>query len=323
MQQKVKKLSEKLWVEKYRPKQLKSLIIPERIRTRFSDGDIGANLLLVGSAGLGKTTLAHILAQGRSALFIDGSTETSIEVVRGKILDFGSTASLKSLSKKVIILDEAEQFSSAAQKALKATIEKFANNVFFIFTSNHPERLDAPLKSRLETINFNFSDTEEVEQKRQYVKRIQMILEREGNFKVDAPALTYILKRVYPDLRQIINLLYQTTRSMKEGSVITIDHVSKNYGGENVELYETIINEHRPEALYKYIKSNHSGKELQCLNSLGNNFLEYLNNTEKWQSKTLPAAVITHKYLYEANTGSINPLLPLLAAANALSDLFK
>lgn len=317
------KYSEVLWVEKYRPKKLQDLIIPERIRERFAENEIGSNILLGGTAGVGKTTLAKILGEGRSVLFINASSNRGIDVVRSDIANFSSTASLVSTKKKLIILDEADNFSQDAQKALKGAIEQYAQNVFFIFTANNPERLIAPLQSRLEYIQFNFTEAEEKEQKLQYVKRIKMILKREGDYEIENDALIYILKKVYPDLRQIINILYQTTRSLAKSSKIKITDVTKNYSGDNTEFYELLLTEHRQEKLYVYVKSNFNGKETQTLMSLSTNFLEFLNNHATHFDKSLTAAMITHKYVYEATTGSIDPLIPLLACTGALSDLFK
>lgn len=318
-----KKYSDKIWVEKYRPSSLSSLIIPNRIRQRFDNEEIGANLLFGGTAGIGKTTLAKILTKGRSSLFINASSTRGIDVVRNQIADFAQTSSLVSTKKKVIILDEADNFGVDAQKALKGAIEMYSNNVLFIFTANNPEKLIAPLHSRLEFISFNFTETEEIEQKKQYVGRIVHILNKEGGYSIDKDALTYILKKVYPDLRQIINLLYQSTRSLEPGSKLTLKDVARNWSESNEDFYKTIASEHQPEKLYQYVKANFGGKEHATLTTLGTSFLDWLNDTPEYQNKTLAAAIITHKYTYEATTGSIDPLIPLLACVGSLSELFN
>lgn len=317
------KLSEKIWVEKYRPKTLEHLIIPTRIRKRFAGGDIGSNILLGGTAGIGKTTLAKILAAGRSTLFINASQNRGIDTVRNEIADFAKTSSLLSSKKKVCILDEADNFGQDAQKALKGAIEEFSDNVIFIFTANNPERLIAPLRSRLEFINFNFTAEEETEQQAQYAKRIMMILSNEGGYKISREALTYMLKKLYPDLRSIINLLYQTTRSINVTDVITLDMLTKSYIGTNDLLYETLAKEHQEEKIYQFIRNNYAGKEIEALQSLGEPFLVWLNDSKEHQSKTLQASMIAHKYIYESSTGSVDSLITLLAACAAMSSILK
>jgi DNA polymerase III delta prime subunit len=317
------KLSEKLWVEKYRPSEIAHIIIPNRIRTRFESGEIGSNLLLGGTAGVGKTTLAKCLAKGRSTLFINASQNRGIDTVRNEIADFARTGSMLSSKKKVIICDEADNFSQDAQKALKGSIEEFSENVFFIFTANNPERLISPLHSRLEFINFNFTADEEKEQQNQYGRRILMILEKEGGYKIDREALLYLLKKLYPDLRKIINMLYQTTRSIEKGGMITLDLLTKSYIGTNDQLYETLAKEHQEEKIYQFIRNNFNGKEHEALLSLGEPFLVWLNNSEDFKDKTLPASMIAHKYIYESSTGAIDPLITLLAACSAMSSILK
>lgn len=319
---KSKLLSEIVWVEKYRPRKFKDIILPSRLRNVFEDMSLDGHLLFSGTSGLGKTTLARILANGRSTLFIDGSTETSIDVVRNKIVDFSSTASLMHTGKKVIIIDEGERLSIAGQKAMKATIEKYERNVIFIFTSNNPEKLDDKLRSRLNEIKFNFSDEEDLEIKKQYLNRLKFIAQKEGGWILSRDVILYLFKTVYPDLRAMINKVYMATKGLKEGVTLTLDDLGHTNSSKETELYETIIKEHKPENLYKFIKSNFQGRESDALSSLGNEFLEYLNKHETHFNKTMTASIIVHRYTYEATTGSIDPLIPLLACASSLSKIF-
>lgn len=316
------KLSEIVWVEKYRPRRIQDLILPTRLMNMFVDLKLDGHYLFSGTSGLGKTTLARILARDRSTLFIDGSTETSIDVVRTKIMDFSSTASLKHSGKKVVIIDEGEGLSKSGQKALKATIERFERNVTFIFTSNHPERLDDMLKSRLNEIKFNFIGDEDIQIKRQYLNRIKFIAQKEGGWLLSNEVILYLFKTIYPDFRAMINAVYSATKGLKEGVTITLDDLGQTSTTTDSELYEKIINEYKPENLYKFIASNYKGRESDALSSLGTEFLGYLNNHEKHFDKTMMASIIVHRYTYEATTGSIDPLIPLLACASSLSKIF-
>jgi DNA polymerase III delta prime subunit len=98
---------QELLTEKLRPKELRHMILPERIRKQF-EGGLQQNVLLAGSPGLGKTSIAKILAAKHPTLFVNVSDESSVETIRTKISDFCATASVMSEpnSKKVVILDE-------------------------------------------------------------------------------------------------------------------------------------------------------------------------------------------------------------------------
>ena len=138
-------MSDFLWVEKYRPKKIKECILSEDLKKTFTEflkqGEI-PNLLLSGTAGTGKTTVARALCEelGTDYIIINGSDEgRQIDTLRNKIKNFASTVSLSTESKhKVVILDEADYMNAeSVQPALRNFIETFANNCRFIFTCNY------------------------------------------------------------------------------------------------------------------------------------------------------------------------------------------
>jgi DNA polymerase III delta prime subunit len=324
MEENKPRLSELLWTEKYRPKKVKDVILPKRLQNIFSEDGIGYNYLFGGPAGTGKTTLAKALAAGRSILYIDGSTERGIDIVRTKIIDFASTNSMMSSKKKVIILDEMDKFTKDAQDSLKATMETYHQNVFFICTANNPERLIAPLHSRLTFVNFSFTQEEEKEQKKQYIDRIRMILKNEGNLTIANDAIVYLIKEVYPDMRKIIKLLYSASQSLSKGQTqITLDLLQKNNIEITDSLYDFLLTEYREEKIYEFVKANYSGKEIQTLIGLGGPFLEFIYKQEAHKAKILSCAMITHKYNFEVTTGSIDAMITLLACCGALSNILR
>lgn len=318
-----KKLSDISWVQKYRPTSLKHIILPKRLRQQFADGQLGGHLLFAGTSGLGKTTLARILAKDRSVLFIEAGVNTGIQEIRDQIVPFASTASLVNHSKKkVCIIDEASELSKQAQKALKSVIEKFEKNVIFILTANHPENLDDNMKSRLSYVNFNFDKEESKEQLMQYKTRVEQILKIEGNWSIDKQALAEIFKQCYPDLRAILNVVYTICLRKKLGETITVDDLTGISMNKDTELFQFLVNEFDPHKIFKFVKVNYHGKEMQAIQSLHGPFLNWLNQNN-YSSKVLGAAVVAQKYGYEARTGSIDLMITLLALCAGLSKLFK
>ena len=151
-----------LWVEKYRPQTIEDCILPEDLKQTFDSfleqGEI-PNLLLSGSAGVGKTTIAKALCNQLGADFyvINGSDEGRfLDTVRNQAKTFAATVSLTSESRhKVLIIDEADNTTPDVQLLLRASIEEFQKNCRFIFTCNFKNKIIEPLHSRTTVIDFN------------------------------------------------------------------------------------------------------------------------------------------------------------------------
>ena len=129
-----------LWVERYRPSTIDDLILPESIKTTFSEiisqGKI-PNLILSGSAGTGKTSAAMVLCKSLDCdyMIINGSDAGRlIETLRNKLTQYCSSVSMSG-GRKVVIIDEADYMTpDSVQPAMRGFIEKFSSNCSFIFT---------------------------------------------------------------------------------------------------------------------------------------------------------------------------------------------
>jgi DNA polymerase III delta prime subunit len=200
-----------LWVEKYRPKTIEDCILPENIKKTFKDflnkGEI-PNLLLAGSAGVGKTTVAKALCNelGVDFYVINGSDEGRfLDTVRNNAKNFASTLSLSSTAKhKVIIIDEADNTTSDVQLLLRASIEEFANNCRFIFTCNYKNKIIEPLHSRCAVVDFSIKGKEKATLAGSFFKRLQNILDEEG-IKFDQKVLAQLIHKHFPDWRRVLN----------------------------------------------------------------------------------------------------------------------
>jgi len=197
-------------VEKYRPQTIEDTILPEQLKETFKDfveiGEI-PNLLLCGSAGVGKTTIAKALCNELDADFIviNGSDEGRlIDTLRTKIKNFASTVSLSS-SAKVVILDEADYISAdSVQPALRNFIEEFSSNCRFIFTCNYKNRIIPPLHSRTTVIDFSIKPKDKPVLAQQMLSRCKHICELE-NIKADERVLAELIMKFFPDFRRCLN----------------------------------------------------------------------------------------------------------------------
>ena len=152
-----------LWTERYRPKNLKELIIPQRIRTIFENGVV-QSMLFHGTAGIGKTSAAKALCKqfGHNTLYLNMSETTGVDTIRETIMEFALNQSILHYDNpvKVVILDEMDGMSQQAFAALRATMEKCAVNTRFIGTCNYISKVPEPIQSRFQMIDFIFTSEE-------------------------------------------------------------------------------------------------------------------------------------------------------------------
>lgn len=223
-----------LWVEEYRPKTIDECILPVDLKEFFKNivknGDI-QNMLLCGTAGTGKTTVARALCEQLNSdyIVINGSEESGIDVLRTKIKQFASTISFTG-NTKVVILDEADYLNpNSTQPALRGFIEEFANNCRFIFTCNFKNRIIAPLHSRCTVVEFKIPKQERVEMAMTFHRRVYNIL-KENNIPSDPKAIAKVVEKYFPDFRRTLNELQRYAQSGKIDEGILINLAEANMG---------------------------------------------------------------------------------------------
>jgi replication factor C small subunit len=199
----------KLWVEAYRPNTISGYVFRDnhqrrQVETWIKDQSI-PHLLLSGTAGIGKTTMAKMLInelgiQEYDLLEINASRTNSVEAVRDKITNFVSMIPFGPF--KVVLLDEADYLSPNAQAALRGVMEEYHNTARFILTCNYPNRIIPALHSRCQGFHFERIDMNE------YTARVATIL-MEEKIEFDLDTLDLYVKMAYPDLRKCINLVQQ------------------------------------------------------------------------------------------------------------------
>ena len=222
-----------LWVEKYRPMRIQDCILPEQVKEQFQQfiakGEV-PNLLLSGSAGTGKTTIARALCNelGCDYIVINGSDEgRQIDTLRTKIKQFASAVSFEGKT-KVVILDEADYMNrDSVQPALRAFIETFSENCRFIFTCNYANRLIEPLHSRTTVIDFKLAPSDRPVLASKFLKRMEYILGTEG-VDFSQRVLAELLNKHFPDYRRVINELqrYSVGGKIDEGILSNFQEIN-------------------------------------------------------------------------------------------------
>ena len=227
-----------LWTEKYRPKTVDGYVFRDEAHKRqiagwIKDGSI-PHLLLSGSPGIGKTTLAKILLNELEIpeydiLEINASRTNSVDDVRDLIVKFISMIPFGPF--KVVLLDEADYLSPNAQAALRGVMEEYHSTARFILTCNYENKIIPALHSRCQHIHFSEID------KTEFTARVATILVEE-NIDFDLDTLDTFVKATYPDLRKCINFIQQNSTDGKLASPHAEDTGMADYKIEMVELFK-------------------------------------------------------------------------------------
>ena len=264
-----------LWVEKYRPKTIEECILPNDTKTVFKgfleQGEI-PNLLLSGSAGVGKTTIAKALCEelGADSYVINGSDEGRfLDTIRNHAKTFASTVSLTSESRhKVIIVDEADNTTPDVQLLLRASIEEFQKNCRFIFTCNYKNKIIEPLHSRCSVVDFNIKkDKQKLAEA--FFGRVCEILRKES-VKFEDRVVAEVVTKYFPDFRRTLNELQRYSATgvidsgiLTSGNEFSIDRVvghlrkkeftnMKKWVAQNMDNEPQVIMRKIYDGLYNY-----------------------------------------------------------------------
>ena len=213
-------MSNLLWVEKFRPASIDECVLPVEIKKVFQNivdtGEV-PNLLLTGTSGIGKTTVAKALCNqlGCDWLMINGSNEgRMIDTLRTTITNYASTVSFSG-GKKIIIIDEADYMNKdSVQPAMRGLIEEFSNNCRFFFTCNYKNKILPSLHSRCSVIDFKINREDKPELAKKFSEIAMKLLDSESiTYKPDVVAKLVV--RYFPDFRRVLNELQNNAVSGK------------------------------------------------------------------------------------------------------------
>lgn len=281
-----------LWVEKYRPSKIEDCILPDSLKSTFQEfvnRKKIPNLLLSGTAGVGKTTVARAMCEevGCDYIIINGSDENGVDTIRNKIKNYASSMSLMG-GRKVVIIDEADYLTPQAQAILRAGIEEFAVNCSFIFTCNFKNRIIDPIHSRCTVIDVKPNGSK-AKLATQFFKRVEWILEQEGvTYEKDVVAA--VITKHFPDNRRILNELqrYSVGGTIDKGILAAVTDIQLN------ELSKSLANKDFT-ACRKWVTNNLDNDPARIFRSL------YDTLYEKLKANSVPQLVLVlAKYQYQA-----------------------
>jgi DNA polymerase III delta prime subunit len=225
-------VKEFLWVEKYRPKTVQDCVIPSNLKKAFQqfvDNKEVPNLLLCGTAGTGKTSVARAMLEeiGCDYIIINGSMNGNIDTLRTDIKNFASTVSFTN-SRKYVILDEADYLNAnSTQPALRNFMEEFSKNCGFILTCNFKNRIIEPLHSRCSVVEFKITKEEKPKIAACFFKRVCNVLKSE-NVEYEEKVVAEVVTKHFPDFRRVLNELQRYSAVGKIDSGILANQFDSN-----------------------------------------------------------------------------------------------
>ena len=221
-----------LWVQKYRPKTIADTILSSELKQTFQqfvNQENIPNLLLTGSAGIGKTTVAKALCEQLNAdyIIINGSMNGNIDTLRTEIMQFASSISFTG-GRKYVILDEADYLNpQSTQPALRNFMEEFSKNCGFILTCNFKNRIIEPLHSRCTIIDFKTKGKDKAKLAAKFFNRLCDILKNE-EVEFESKVVAELVNLHFPDWRRVINECqrYASTGRIDSGILANLNQES-------------------------------------------------------------------------------------------------
>jgi DNA polymerase III delta prime subunit len=312
-----------LW-EKWRPKKIEDIILLPRIRKHFESG-INGNYIFYGNFGTGKTSLARILigrySKNKPYLELNSSLFTSIDILRTEIENFCKfTPIMESESDiKYVFLDEFERVSPQFQDAFKAFIEKYNNNVRFIITTNHINKITDGIKSRIPQLNFDCLDSsEEKYLKQEIFKRIKNTILKTEKKEIEKGVLVSIINKKFPDFRSILVEVQNYLQT--GGESVSLQNISNKI---KLDLYDIIYSNYNYEKIYHFLMSNFGPEKIdEVIKLLGKPFIDWSISEGKNVEKLFECNYIIADYTSKLETNT-DPIILGMTIIGKFKDILN
>lgn len=304
-----------IWVERYRPKTIDECILPQRMKDTFNGlakTGVIPNMILKGSAGLGKTTVARAMCEQLDCdyILVNGSGDLNMEMLRVRITNFVTSVSLNG-KRKCVIVDEADGILPKPQENLRGFIEEHTKNCAWIFTCNQANKIITPIHSRCTVIDFTLDKADKPEMAAKIMSRCKEILELE-NVTYDKKVLAQVVMKYFPDNRRLINELQ---RYSANGN-IDLGILSSQKESDVSELIKTIKDKDF-KAMRQWVENNSDADMNLIYQKLFDTILDQVNE--------VPQTVLTIAEASYRNYFCVNAGINLVACCTELmaSTTFK